>query len=159
EPSLLNITRTWARNSMLGDLREMRTRSDHIELRVWGGYGLAQTQGVVLRRADGHWSAFLASVVRCEALIPKSVADTSSAATVRQYLAEARRHCGTSVDSVASGARIVTTDTLVVTPLDIPESDIEAQWKAALDAGLLRLPPRVKRRQVILDAFTYVVEL
>src|SRR3954464_112741 len=62
EPSLLNITRTWSHASILGDLRELRTRSDYLELRVWGGYDVAETQAVVLRRTDGRWSAFLARV-------------------------------------------------------------------------------------------------
>src|SRR5689334_20172215 len=73
EPSLLNITRTWSRASLLGDLREMHVRPDYLELRVWGGFGLAETQTVVLRRSDGHWSAFVGRVVRCEIQIPAPV--------------------------------------------------------------------------------------
>jgi hypothetical protein len=159
EPSLLNITRTWSRGSTLGDLRELRTRSDYIELRVWGGYGLAETQSVVLRRTDGHWSAFLGRVIRCEIQIPASVADTASQTTMRRYVAEARRKCGASVADVSAGARIITTDTLVVEQLDVQESEIEAAWNASVDAGLLQLPARVKRSSPVLGDFTYVIEL
>src|SRR5262249_54350522 len=72
EPSLLNITRQWSRASSLGDLRELRVGSDYRELRVWAGYALTTgTQGVILRRAEGRWSAYLARVMRCELQIPK----------------------------------------------------------------------------------------
>jgi hypothetical protein len=159
EPSLLNITRTWSRASALGDLRELRTRSDHLELRVWGGYGLAETQTVVLRRTDGHWSAFLGRVIRCEIQIPASVADTASQTTMHRYVAEARRKCGASVADVSAGARIITTDTLIVEQLEVQESEIEAGWNASVDAGLLQLPARVKRSSPVLGDFTYVIEL
>jgi hypothetical protein len=159
EPSLLNITRTWSRASTLGDLRELRTRSDYVELRVWGGYGLAETQAVVLRRSDGHWSAFLGRVIRCEIQIPMSVGDTASQATMRRYVAQARRNCGTSVADVSAGARIITTDTLVVEQLGVQESEIEAAWNASIDAGLLQLPARVKRSSAVPGDFTYVIEL
>ena len=59
EPSLLNLTASWAHASTLGDLRDLRVRPDYLELRIWHGYGLSETQAIVLRRADGHWSAFL----------------------------------------------------------------------------------------------------
>src|SRR5215213_2812240 len=72
EPSLLNLTTGWGRASILGDLRELRAGSDYLDLRVWRGFGLAETQAVVLRRLDGHWSAFLARVMRCEIQITKS---------------------------------------------------------------------------------------
>jgi hypothetical protein len=159
EPSLLNITRTWSRASTLRDLRELRTRSDYLELRVWGGYGLAETQAVVLRRSDGHWSAFLGRVIRCEIQIPMSVGDTASQTTVHRYVAEARRNCGASVADVGAGARIITTDTLVVEQLDVQESEIEAAWNASVDAGLLQLPARAKRSSAVPGDFTYVIEL
>jgi hypothetical protein len=159
EPSLLNLTRTWSRASTLGDLRELRTRSDHLELRVWRGYGLSETQAVVLRRNDGHWSASLARVIRCEIQISKSVADTASQTTMRHYVVEARRKCGTSVTDVGAGARIITTDTLVVQQLDVPGAEIETAWKDALSAGVAQLPGRVKRSWTIDDGVTYVIEL
>lgn len=160
EPSLLNITEQWSRASSLGDLRELRVSPDHLELRVWGGFGLStQTQAVVLRRDNGQWSAFLARVMRCEIQISRDVADTASRATMQRYTADARRQCGTSVRDVSPGARIITTDSLVVDSLHVSPSTIEAAWAAAVRAGALQLPGRVERNRSIDDAFMYVVEL
>jgi hypothetical protein len=159
EPSLLNLTTGWSRASTLGDLREVRTRSDYTELRVWHGFGPAETQAVVLRRTEGHWSASLARVIRCEIQIPKSVGDTASQATMRHYVAEARRHCGVSVVDVSAGARLITTDTLIVQHLDVSESAIETAWNDAQSAGVLQLPGRVKRNRPTDESTTYVIEL
>ena len=49
EPSLLNLTAAWARASTLGDLRELRVAGDYLELRVWRGYGLSETQATILK--------------------------------------------------------------------------------------------------------------
>ena len=160
EPSLLNITRQWSRASTLGDLRELRTGSDYRELRVWGGYGLTtETQGVVLRRASGQWSAFLARVMRCEIQIPRVVGETASRATMQHYTAEARRQCGTKLRDVGPGAQIITTDSLLVDSLSVPDSTIEEAWTAAVRAGVSQLPPRVERDRAMDDVFMYVVEL
>jgi hypothetical protein len=159
EPSLLNLTAGWGRASTLGDLRDLRTRSDYLELRVWRGFGPAETQSVVLRRVDGAWSASLARVIRCEIEIPNSAGDTASQATMRRYVAEARRTCGASVVDVRAGMRILTADTVVVQRLDVPQSDIETAWKDAVSAGVVELPSRVKRSGPMDDAIVYVVEL
>jgi hypothetical protein len=160
EPSLLHITREWSRASILDDLRELRVGSDHLELRVWGGYGLTtSTQAVVLRRSSGRWSAFLARVLRCEIQIPRSVGDTASRSTMQQFFADARRRCGTPLTNVGAGAQIITTDSLVVDRLDLPDSTVESAWTAAVHAGVFELPGRVERNRVIDDTFMYVVEL
>jgi hypothetical protein len=160
EPSLLNLTRQWSRASILGDLRELKTGSDYLELRVWAGYGLMMTtQAVVIRRDSGHWSAFLARVLRCEIKIPRSVGDTASRTTMQQYVAEARRHCGVSVTDVGAGMQILATDSLIVDHLSVADSVIERAWTAAERAGATELPARVERREVGDDPFTYVVEL
>lgn len=160
EPSLLNITGQWSRASSLGDLRELRADRDYRELRVWLGFGLTtETQAVVLRRSNNHWSAFFARVMRCEMQIPRSVGDTASRATIERYNAEARRHCGTSVADVAPGSQVITTDTLLVAPLSVPDSTIEAAWTAAVRAGLMQLPPRVGRSTSMDDVATFVIEL
>ncbi len=159
EPSLLNLTTSWARASTLGDLREMRTRSDHLELRVWHGYGPAETQAVVIRRSDGHWSAYLGRVIRCEIQIPPAVADTASPPTMRGFVADARRKCGTSVTDAGAGARIITADTLIVQQLDVPEPEIETAWTDAVGAGVLQLPGRVKRSRPMDEGMMYVIEL
>lgn len=159
EPSLLNITRGWARASTLGDLRELRTPADYLELRVWAGYGLGATQGVVLRRAAGRWTAFLARVRRCAIQVPISVGDTASAATMQHYVAEARRQCDNPLGEVGAGVRIITADTLAVDTLSAGDTLITSAWAAAVRAGVLRLPAKVARRTVPSSDFTYVVEL
>jgi hypothetical protein len=159
DPSLLNITRQWSRASSLGDLRELRVGSEYRELRVWGGYALTTgTQGVILRRDEGRWSAFLARVMRCELQIPIAVSDTASRATMQRYGAEARRNCG-AVTDLGAGARVITTDTLVVARLSALDSAIENAWTAAVRAGVFQLPGRVDRNRVMDDVFMYVVEL
>src|SRR5438477_10739360 len=78
EPSLLNIPRQWSRASSLGDLRELRTGSDYRELRVRRRYGLTtETHAVVLRRANGQWSASLDRATRCESTLPRAVGATT----------------------------------------------------------------------------------
>ena len=160
EPSLLNIVGQWSRASSLGDLRELRADRDYRELRVWLGFGLTtETQALILRRSNNRWSAFFARVMRCEMQIPRSVGDTASRATIERYNAEARKHCGTSVADVAPGSQVITTDTLLVAPLSVPDSTIEAAWAAAVSAGLLQLPPRVARSASMDDVATFVIEL
>jgi hypothetical protein len=159
EPSLLNLTAGWARASSLGDLRDLRVRPDYLELRVWHGYGLSETQAIVVRRTDGHWSASLARVIRCEIEIPRPVGDTASATTMRRFVAEARRNCGKSLVDLTAGSRVIAADTLVVQQLDVPEADVEAAWKDAQSAGVLQLPGRVKRTSTRDDGLTFVIEL
>lgn len=159
EPSLLNLTGAWARASILGDLLEMRTPSDHIELRVWGGFGLGATQGVVLRRASGQWSAFLARVRRCEIQIPVAVGDTASRATMQRFVAQARSQCDTPLGEVRAGVRIITADTLAVDRMAVADSLVEAAWSAAVRAGVMQLPGQVTRGEVPPTDFTYVVEV
>lgn len=159
EPSLLNLTAGWARASTLGDLRDVRTRGEHLELRVWRGYASSETQAIVVRHVEGRWSALLARVIRCEIQVPASAMDTASAATMRQFVVDARRNCGASVVNVTAGSRIIAADTLVVQPLDAAESDIESVWKDAQTAGVLQLPSRVKRGAARDDGLTYVIEL
>jgi len=160
EPSLLNVARPWSRASSLGDLRELKTASDHIELRVWGGFGLStETQAVVIRRVGTQWSAFLARVMRCEIQIQRSAGDTASRETMQRFIAEARRNCGKSLQNVGAGTQIVTAETLLVARLSVPDSTIERAWNAAVRAGALQLPARVERDRPMEDGFTYVVEL
>ena len=159
EPSLLGLTSDWARASSLGDLRELRASPDYLELRVWGGYGLGATQAVVLRRAGGRWSAFLARVRRCAIQIPIAVGETASAATMHGYVVEARRRCDTPLTDVGAGMRVITADTLAVDPLSASDSAIADAWMGAVRAGVLRLPGHVARGSVPASDFTYVVEV
>lgn len=159
EPSLLNLTRGWSRASRLGDLRELRASADYLELRVWGGFGFGATQAVVLRRAGGRWSAFLARVRRCAIQIPIAVGDTASAATMQNFVREARRQCDTPLGDVGAGMRIITADTLAVDALGAADSVMDHAWTAAVRAGVLQLPGNVKHAAATSSDFTYVVEL
>jgi hypothetical protein len=159
EPSLLNLTSSWARASALGELLEERLDRDDIELRVWHGFGPAETQATILRRIGGHWSASFARVIRCELRIPAGVGDTASATTMRRFVAEARRNCGASVVDVAPGSRLITADTLIVQPLDASETDIAAAWAEAERAGVANLPGRVPHTRAADDGVTFVVEV
>jgi hypothetical protein len=159
EPSLLNLTSSWARASTLGDLLELHMDGDDIELRVWHGFGPAETQSTVLRRTHGHWSAWFARVIRCELQIPGSVGDTASAATMRRFVVEARRNCGASAADVPPGSRLIATDTLVVQPLEVPETDIEAVWKDAQAAGVENLPGRVSHTRTNDEGVSFMIEL
>lgn len=159
EPSLLNLTAGWARASVLGDLRDARAGGDFIELRVWHGYAAAETQATILRRTQGHWSALFARVIRCEMQLPRGVADTASAATMRGFAIEARRHCGQSVTDVAPGSRVIAADTLVVQPLEVAEAKIAAAWNEAVASGALDLPVRVHRDAAPDEGRVFVIEL
>jgi len=159
EPSLLNLTAGWARASTLGDLRELRLDGDHLELRVWRGYGPAETQATIIRRTQGHWSALFARVIRCELQVPRAVTDTASSATMRRFVAEARQNCGQSVIDVVPGSRLIATDTLVVQPLAVPEAEIEAAWKEADSAGVLELPGRAERSRPHEESIMFLIEV
>ena len=159
EPSLLNLTSSWGRASTLGDLLELRMNADDIELRVWRGFGASETQSTILRRTQGHWSASLARVIRCELQIPGSVGDTASTATMRRFVSEAKRNCGATIADVPPGSRLITADTVFVQPLEIPEASIDAAWKDALSAGVDQLPGRQQHSGVRDESLTYVIEL
>jgi hypothetical protein len=159
DPSLLTVTREWSRASSLGDLRAIHLNTSDIEVRAWGGYGLTSTEVMVLRRERGQWSARRARLVPCSIQVPIPVGDTASAATLRRFMADARRECGAVHGDVSRGARIVAADTLAVESLAVAEATIDSAWNGAVAAGLLRLPPRVERKWVMMDGFTYVIEV
>lgn len=159
EPSLLNLTREWSRESSLGDLRALSVGADHLEVRVWAGFNQTETRAVVLRRISGQWRASLARVLRCSIQIPISAADTASAPTVRGCMTEARRRCGTSQQDVSPGTRIFTADTLMVEQTDASGSVVESAWQGAVAAGLFQLPGRVTQTSTPSDGFSYVVEV
>ena len=157
-PSLLPLARGWSRASSLGDLREAKTGSNHLELRVWAGFDTSTTQAIVVRRAGGRWSALVARVLRCEMQIPLAVGDTASPRTMQSFVAEARRHCGTPITNLSAGARIITADTVVVAQLAVPDSVIEQAWNAATQTGVLELPGRVSHSSPG-DGLSYLLEV
>ncbi|HQU86445.1 MAG TPA: hypothetical protein PKY59_25165 [Pyrinomonadaceae bacterium] len=42
----------------LDELRKVILNQDDIEVRVWRGFGLADLEGVILKRTDNQWNAF-----------------------------------------------------------------------------------------------------
>ena len=154
---LLEITQEWGARSALGDLR-LRAMGPHdIELRLWGGYGLAGTYGTVLRRTDGRWSGWLAITHRCSVWLPLATGDTLSEASIRRYQAQARGDCSNAPGDILP-ARVIYTDSLGIRSLP-GDPDLETAWRDAVAAGVSTLPGEVPRSWVRLDGHTYVVEL
>jgi hypothetical protein len=159
EPSLLTMTRDWSRASTLGDLREIDLRSEDIEVRACGGYGLTSTEATVLRRDNGEWSARRAWLVNCTLHVPIPVGDTASELTMQQFVAEARRDCGGTRGDVSRGALVISADTLGVEALTASSAAIDSVWNTAVLAGLFALPSHVERKWMMVDGFTYVIEV
>ena len=87
---LLEITQQWAAESPLGSLPLIPMGDSDVEVRVWGGYGLTGSSGVVLRRIAGRWRGWEIKVVP----------DTLSLATLTDTGLEAAL-----AKAVASGVR------------------------------------------------------
>lgn len=156
---LVDIMRQRANESPLGDLRRRATAPDDVEVRAWGGFGLAGTAGVVLRRNRGAWRAWRAEVVPCRADVAIPIADTASATTVARFIALAREKCGASFGDVSRGASVYRADTLAITELKVDLRAIERAWDAAVHEGLLTLPAEVPRKWLMMDGFSYVIEV
>jgi hypothetical protein len=142
---------------VLGSLPRRAMAAGDIELRVWGGYGLGGTRGVVVRRTGGRWSAWEAHVVQCMIGVPIPVGDTASAVTESLYVARARRDCNAWLAHTLGAESMYDADTLAVRAL--PSANLGAVWAKALAAGVRELPPGVRRKWIMNDGFTYVVEL
>ncbi|HSU95689.1 MAG TPA: hypothetical protein VLI40_00575 [Gemmatimonadaceae bacterium] len=137
---LLQIAQTAAAASPLGSLVSRRMASDDVELRVWDGFGVTGTLGVILRRAGGRWYAWRATLVHCDLYVAMPIGDTASAATESLFVARARRECGASVGDTQGGSRVYSTDTLALERISV--TDPETLWSRIVAAGGLRLPPR-----------------
>jgi hypothetical protein len=153
---LLRITQRWAGASPLGSLPARKMAPDDVELRVWGGYGLTRTGGIILRRTAGRWQTWRAYDVRCHLNVAIPIADTASAATESLFVTLARKDCGASVGDTRSAARVYDADTLAVESVAV--NGPEVVWKRVVALGGLQLPPRVPRKWTMMDGFTYVIE-
>jgi hypothetical protein len=158
-PFIVDYMRHLASESPLGDLRRRPTAPDDIEVRAWGGLGLGGTSGVVLRRERGIWRGWRADVVHCRADVAVPIADTASATTVERFIARARRKCDAAIGDVRDGAQIFDADTLAITKLKADARAIQRAWNAAVQEGLLALPPEVPREGIMMDGFAYVIEV
>jgi hypothetical protein len=155
---ILHITQEWGRESRLGDARALQLGPDDIELRVWVGYGLAPTRGIVMRRMQNAWQGWAAVVHRCSLWVPISVGDTASQVTAAALRARARRECGQPHDSTLGAASIFSIDTLEIHAIS-DTAGLRRAWQATTEAGVLTLPPLARRDLVMLDGVVYVVEL
>ena len=153
---LLEVAREWARESPLGDLRARPMGPGDVELRLWGGFGLGGTSGVVLRREAGRWSAWRAEFWPCRLSLSMSAYDALSTVPPDRYRAEVRRRCGELVRDTLPPETVVLSDTLALLPL--PPGRAAAAWEGAVRAGVLRLPPAAPRG-LMQDGHTYVVEV
>src|SRR6185437_2399149 len=154
---LVQVTQQWAAASPLSSLVKRDLAPDDIELRVWGGYGLTTTAGVILRRTSGHWQTWRAEVVPCTYSVPIPVGDTASAPTESLFVRRAHERCGAVLDSTARGYSVYSADTLKIAEVRTPNP--EDLWQAVVKAGVLDLPTRIPRKWVMMDGFTYVIEV
>ncbi|HET7187651.1 MAG TPA: hypothetical protein VFI52_05825, partial [Gemmatimonadaceae bacterium] len=155
----LDLTRQWAQQSPLGDLRRRAMEEGDVEVRAWGGYGLRGTKGVVVRRERGTWRAWRVEHVPCKVIVDMPVHDTASATTLAGFLALARRKCGSTVGDVRGISMLLDADTLAIEPLSAGSAAIERAWNAAEREGMLSLPAEVSGRVPAPDGFTYVIEV
>ena len=158
DPFIVDYVRQLARESPLGDLRRRPTTEGDIEVRAWGGLGITGTSAVVLRRERGTWRGWRVRVAHCRADVAIPIADTASATTVERFVARARRRCDATIGDVRAGAIVFDADTLAITRLKADSRTIQRAWDAALERGLLTLPPEVPPVGVV-DGFTYVIEV
>jgi len=157
DPSLLEFTREWGRESVLGDLVARAMSRDDVELRFWRGFGLFGTEGTVLRRSGGRWLAWQADIHSCQMGLPISVGDTLSAQSRVFYREQARKRCGDRSWDTLSAASMIVVDTVALR--ELPSADYEAFWQELKREGILALPPRVPRTWMMVDGLTYVFEV
>ena len=151
---LIRLMRERARESPLGDLATKRIVPGALEFRLWGGFGLGGTRGLVLTRsARGAWAAYGVKVVNCSIVVPHS--ESLTVARIDALGRKARRECR---KYAGEEGQVITTDTLAISSLRVPANP-DSIWQRALSAGLLTLPPFVKRHWIMTDGYTFVLEL
>jgi hypothetical protein len=115
-------------------------------------------RGIILRRVNGVWRGWSPVVHSCSLDVPIPVGDTANAATAAAFRQRAKRECGRPPRDTLNAAAVFSIDTLEVHSLT-KRDDIGSAWNGAVKAGVLELPPRIKRTWILFDGFTYVVEL
>lgn len=159
EISLLNMfVRKWSAASPLGELRTRIIDDQDIEVRAWGGFGLTGTGATILRRTAGRWQAWRAIRHKCLLEVPVVGADTLTDEEIARYKVQARAQCDAPRPRL-DASRTIIADTLAIVPVSVDAASIENAWKKAVDAGLLSLPGSPASKRMMLDGFTYVIEL
>jgi hypothetical protein len=153
--SLLSITQEWSAGSLLGNLVDLHAGPGDREVRLWTGYGVTTTRGVILRQEAGEWSGWTASVVRCFVIVPLSIADTLGPASEARYRAQARAHCG---EKSAPEGRVFEADTVQLKKVKLSAAP-DSIWQAMIRAGLMEIPPMVDRQWIMEDGTTFVLEV
>jgi hypothetical protein len=156
---LLDITRNWSRDSPLGDLRERQAGAADIKVRAWGGYGLTRTGAVIARREAGTWHAWMATVVHCNIWVPEDIADSASKSTRERFKKQAREQCNEPQDHIVTPATGFSSDSIEVIALPVSSATIDSAWSRVVAAGVLTLPPHPTPERMMLDGFTYVIEV
>lgn len=151
---LMDAVRGWGRESPLGDLVSLSIPDSAVELRLWSGFGLWGTNGLVLQRSErGIWSARRVVVETCSIVVPHS--ERLTAERIDSMAQIARRTCPPRSDSAG---QIISVDTLAVFRIGLPRNP-NAVWRSLLDAGILTLPVEVPRPGIMTDGHTYILEL
>lgn len=155
---ILELTQRWGAESPLGNARSVRLPPNGRELRVWHGYGLAGTRGLIIRRDSAGWRAWSAIVRRCALTVPVEVGDTASPRTMAALRQRARRECGRPQPELRGMAYWIPVDTLELSSVG-DTAAIRRAWNEAIRAGAARLPPHVPGRGVIPDGSGTVIEI
>jgi len=112
----------------------------------------------VIRRVHNAWQGWTAVVHTCSVDVPIPVGDTASETTAASFRTRARRECGQERVDTLNAASVFSIDTLEIHEIG-DATNLRREWDAAVKAGALALPPRVKRAWMMLDGFTYAVEV
>lgn len=165
---LLEVTREWSALAGLGDLRSKPLGQDDIELRVWGGYGLAGTRAAILRRINGEWeglslyverhtAAATDSLAKAEGVLPPCVVE---AMADRCKVDESRMMgSGPTAGQVVGVLYHLECPHARRVPENYRQESYARLWEDVVEAGVLTLPPEVERAWVMTDGHSYVVEV
>lgn len=152
---LIEVTQEAAARSPVGDLSRTVFAASDIELRVWYGYGVVGTRGIVLRRRAGGWTLSDAKLDRCVVIVPSPAGDTLSAKGELAYESTALSHC---VEDPPGEGRWLAFERVVVTRR-ASDPDLEGAWTRLSAAGLDSLPGVRRSTPGLRDGASLVIEL
>jgi hypothetical protein len=156
ESYLLEITRDAGARSGLGDLAIAPMAVGDVELRFWGGYGLAGTYGLILQRRQGTWTALHGDLRSCSDVIPSSTWDTLTAEGIERIKSSLRANCARQ--GLQGSGHFVTAHALTLDTLP-SGSDLTELWERLERGGLTSLPASIPRKWVMMDGHTFVIEV
>lgn len=152
---LLAVTQERAARSALGNLALETIPSADIELRVWAGYGVSGTSGVVLRRRNGVWSLRQTRFEQCVIIVPSAAGDTLSAAAIERYEALAFSSCRQNPPGEGRWLPF----TRVITSAMESSVGLARAWDTLVKAGIDSLPEFRPAARGMRDGHTLVIEL